>query len=165
MLAVIHRAQAGDADAVPALQKILDRVPELRTMLGADLERIVEESIIRSLGGDDNLAFREGLKRKLAALRRELEGASPTPIERLLVDRVVACWLQVQEADLRYAQARGQTLPQANYVLKRQDSAHRRFLLALRTLEMVRKLALPSLQVNIGANQVNVGNALASDAE
>lgn len=75
------------------------------------------------------------------------------------MDRVVACWLQVQEADLRYAQAGNCSFPQANFHLKRQDRAHRRFLSAMKTLATVRKLALPMLQVNIGENQVNVASA------
>jgi hypothetical protein len=34
-----------------------------------------------------------------------------------------------------------------------------RFLSAIRTLAQVRKLALPTLQVNIGQNQVNVAES------
>jgi hypothetical protein len=134
--------------------------------LGAELDRTVEHSISKSLGGEDNLAFREAIKRKRAALREELEGPTPSPTERLLVDRVVACWLQVQEADLRYAQAGNCSFAQADYHLKRQDRAHRRFLSAMKTLATIRKLGLPVLQVNIGENQVNVANATTtSDAE
>jgi len=54
----------------------------------------------------------------------------------------------------------------ADYHLRRQDRAHRRFLTAMKTLATVRKLGLPVLQVNIGENQVNVANAtVTSDAE
>lgn len=165
MRKVIERAQTGDETAMPALQKLLDRAPSIREALGADLERTVEYSISRSLGGENNLAFREGLKRKLASFRDELEGPTPSPTERLLVDRVVACWLQVQEADLRITQGDDCGLERANYHLKRQDRAHLRFLSAMKTLATVRKLGLPVLQVNIGENQVNVANAVASDAE
>ena len=161
MLDVIHRAQAGDEQAMPALRAMLDRAPSIRRAVGADLERKVEDSISKSMGGQNNLAFREGLKRKLAALRAELEGAGSTPTEKLLVERAVACWLQVQEADLRYAQGGSSNLHQANYHLKRQDRAHRRFLSAMKTLATVRKMALPALQVNVGENQVNVASATA----
>ena len=159
MLQIIERAQNGDADAMPALCRLLDHVPAIREAIGGALERTVEHSIIKSLGGGDNVVFREALSRKLAALREELEGASPSPTERLLVDRIVACWLQVQQADLLYAQAGSCSFAQANFHLKRQDRAHRRFLSAMRTLATVRKLALPTLQVNIGGNRVNVANA------
>ena len=166
MLAIIERAQSGDEKAMPALREILDRIPSIREVFGADLDRTVEYSISKSLGGEKNLAFREAIKRKLAALREELEGPTPSPTERLLVDRIVACWLQVQDADLRYAQAGNCSFAQADYHLRRQDRAHRRFLTAMKTLATVRKLGLPVLQVNIGENQVNVANAtVTSDAE
>ncbi len=163
MLDIIRLAENGDRDAMPALCNLLDRIPAIAEIIGADLERTVEYSICKSLQ-EDNLAFREGIKRKLAGLREELEGAAPSSIERLLVDRVVACWLQVQEADLRYAQSGNCSFAQANYHLRRQDRAHRRFLSAMKTLATVRKLALPALQVNIGENQVNVANAGTNDS-
>ena len=165
MMEIIERAESGDEKAMPALRELLDCVPSIRKTLGADLDRTVEHSISKSLGGEKNLAFREAIKRKLAALREELEGSTPSPMERLLVDRVVACWLQVQEADLRYAQAGNCSIKHSDFHLRRQDRAHRRFLSAMKTLATVRKLVLPVLQVNIGEKQVNVANAIASDAE
>jgi hypothetical protein len=165
MLEIIKRAQSGDEEAMPMLRGMLDQVPAIREVLGADLERTVECSISKSLGGEDNLAFHEAMKRKLAALREDLEGPSPSPTERLLVDRIVACWLQMQEADLRYAQTGNCSFAQANYHLRRQDCAHRRFLSAMKTLATIRKLGLPTLQLNIGANQVNVADTAASCAD
>ena len=44
-----------------------------------------------------NLAIKEATPRKMAALRAELEGPDPGPIERLLVERVVFCWLILWE--------------------------------------------------------------------
>jgi hypothetical protein len=55
-----------------------------------------------------------------------------------------------------YFQSKEGTIRQAEFQLRRVESAHRRFLSAVATLARVRKLALPALQVNIGANQVNV---------
>lgn len=48
------------------------------------------------------------------------------------------------------------SIAQANYFQQRLDKAHARFLSALRTLAQGRKLALPTLQLNIARNQVNV---------
>lgn len=158
MFEVIQRAQAGDATALPALHDILDRVPRIRELLGSDIDKTVEHFISKSLSGEKNLAFPEGVKRKLKALREELEGPSPSATERLLVDRVVACWLQVQEADLRYSQLGDCSFAKAAFHLKRQDHAHQRFLSAMKTLATVRKLAIPMLQVNIGSNQLNVAS-------
>ena len=89
----------------------------------------------------------------------ELGGPNPTPMERLLVERAVACWLDVQEATLRAVQGADDPLPWLAWRMKRQESTHRRFLSALRTLALVRKLALPVLQENIAKKQVNVAGA------
>src|SRR5262245_53031389 len=100
--------------------------------------------------------------RKLELLRAELAGPSPSPVERLLVERAVACWLQVQDADVRYAQAQpgGPSTAHNEFLQRRMDRAHRRYLSALRTLALVRKLAVPVLQVNVAhKQQVNVGAA------
>ena len=52
--------------------------------------------------------------------------------------------------------ASGWTIAQADLQQRKIDKAHARFLSAVRTLAQVRKLALPTLQVNIARNQVNV---------
>ncbi len=50
-------------------------------------------------------------------------------------------------------------IPQAEFFPRRIDRAHRRLLSAVETLARVRKLALPSLMVNLAKNQqVNVGD-------
>jgi hypothetical protein len=152
----LDRAEAGDESTVPALRKILEN-PAAVDALGGDLARQAEHSLIRAAAGT-NLPFREAVLRKLELMRAELAGPDPTPLERLLAERVVACWLQVQDADVRYAQGQqGCTPAQGTYHQRRMDRAHRRFLSAVRTLALVRRLALPVplAQVNInppGAN-------------
>lgn len=153
--ALVGRAQRGDESALPALREYM-KIPAIVDMLGGDLARQAETSLINAAAGKD-LSWREALTRKLELLRAELAGPNPTPLERLLVERVVACWLQVHDADMRYAQGQKDcTLAWGEYQQRRQDRAHKRYLSAMRTLALVRKLALPVLQVNIARKQVNV---------
>src|SRR5262245_64262628 len=127
--------------------------------LYGNLAEQAEQSFIHAAAGDD-LLFRESLTRKLQLLREQLAGSSPTPIERLLVERVVACWLQVQDADVRYAQGqRDYTFAQGEYHQRRMDRAHRRYLSAIKAVALIRKLTVPVLQVNIARTQVNVAGA------
>jgi hypothetical protein len=92
-----------------------------------------------------------------------LAGPEPSVLERLLVDRVVACWIQIEYADLAYAQlATTLTSGHRDYLQRRQDRAHRRYLSAIRTLAQVRRLVEPVVQVNIGAQQQNVATAAGS---
>jgi len=80
------------------------------------------------------------------------------PLEQLLVDRVVACWLQVQYADAIYAQnaRKGEvTWTDGDYYQRCQDRAHRGYLWAIRSLAQVRRLLASTIQVNIAEQQIN----------
>jgi hypothetical protein len=144
----LKRAAAGDATALPPIRELL-RAPGIIEAWGGDLARRAERALLDAAAGD-NLVFKEAVTRKLELLRAELAGPNPTPLERLLVDRIVACWLQVQDADVRAARALpNATLAGGDYVQRRQDRAHRRYLAAIKTLALVRKLALPVLQLHI----------------
>jgi hypothetical protein len=150
----LKRAQSGDTSTLPVLRRMLEN-PAVVDGLGGDLARQAELSLIDAAAGD-NLAFKDAISRKLALLRAELSGPIPAPLERLLVERVVACWLQVQDADVRYAQAKNLSLEWGKYYQQRMDRAHKRYLSAIKALAVVRKLALPVLQINIARKQVNV---------
>ena len=150
---LIDRARKGDASTLPILQKMLLK-PAIVENLG-NLAMQAERSFVNVAGGND-LAFKEGLTRKMELLRAELAGPNPAPIERLLVERVVACWLQVQDADIRYAQAKDLSIKWYEYYQRRMNHSHKRYLSALKTLALVRKLAVPVLQVNIAKKQINV---------
>jgi hypothetical protein len=65
----------------------------------------------------------------------------------------------VNQYENTYANASGWNISQADLQHRKIDKAHARFLTAVRTLAQVRKLALPTLQVNIARNQVNVAEA------
>jgi hypothetical protein len=130
-----------DKNAVPEFQKLLEQEPDLAD-LGGNLASIAEGNLVTALAGDQ-LWMREMLAVKLKTMRTELAGPQPSPIERLLVERVVACWLQVYHADAIAAQAERTTFAEGDYIQRRQDRAHRRYLSAIRTLALIRKLAVP----------------------
>jgi hypothetical protein len=160
---LIERAQRGDETSLPALRRML-LDPTAVDKFGGDLAEQAEISFVRAAAGD-NLLFRESLTRKLELLRAELAGPNPMPLERLLVERIVACWLQLQDADIRYAQAKDLGLKWGAYYQDRMDRAHRRYLSAIKTLAMVRKLAAPVVQVNIAKKQINVAGAVPTRAD
>ena len=153
--AALERAQKGDTEAAEVLTEAFDRKPKI--WRNFQLAKQVEEGQLTAVTGD-NLIFRAGIQRELQALKKRLMGPECSPLEELLVERIAACWLQVQWADYRGENVSKEdlTLAQADYRQRRQDRAHRRFLSAVKTLATVRKLALPALQVNIGEKQINV---------
>ena len=152
--ALMVRAHEGDRGALPQLREILDEVPSLARKL-MDPAEIAEQSAVGLYSSKEDLLAREVIPRVLEQMRSELEGEDPTPLERLLADRVAATWLQVQCYETLYAQnAAKMTLAQGEHHQKRMDRAHNRHLSAVRALAQVRRMA-PPVQINIAEKQVN----------
>ncbi len=151
---LIDRAMAGDESTVPAVRALVLAKPEMARR-GGDLAGLVEAGWIRLLT-KQNVFAREAMSAELQRLKSSLAGSSPTPIEQLLVDRVAACWVQANYADWTEATHGERTISQAEWAAKRQTMAHKRLLSALKTLAEVRRLMVPTLQVNIAEQKVNV---------
>jgi hypothetical protein len=153
---VLLRARNGDEKALPVVRAMLKDAAAV-DRLGGDLARVAEQELISATTGAKNLAFREALIRKLELLRAELAGPAPTPLERLLVERIGACWLQLHLAEAMLAQ-QGHNLNrvQLEYKERSRDRAHKRYLAAIKALALIRKRVLPVLQVNVAKKQVNV---------
>jgi hypothetical protein len=132
----------GDQTALPLLRHHLDSHPEVWRHCG-DLALLARELWLDLFAGTD-LLVAESARRKLDEMRAELAGPNPTPLEALLVDRVLVCWLQAQYADASYAQTRGRDATPATMreLMKRQESAQKRYLASLKQLAVVRKLVL-----------------------
>jgi hypothetical protein len=143
----------GDRTVLPAIRQLLDTRPALWQDV-ASLATHVEQAWLALLAGPD-LVAQEILRRQLHVFKHELEGPSPTPLERLLVERIAVCWLQVQHADLVATRHSQQS---ETWVQQRQDRVQARLLAAVKALAQVRKLLRPGpmVQVNI-AQQVKVG--------
>jgi hypothetical protein len=77
---LLQRAEAGDRSVLPQLQRALDSNAALWRVYG-DLAAHAEASLAMLAAGP-NLLLAESLKRKLAALKAELGGDSPSPLEK-----------------------------------------------------------------------------------
>ena len=154
---LLARAQQGDRSVVPALRQTLDSRPELWSQLG-DLAFQSQVALVEAVAGKNELVH-EATFRKIAELRVELLGTAPTPLERLLVDRIIVGWLHVHHADAVYVANRGaMTFAQSDCLRRRLDGAQRRYLAAIRALAVVRRLQVPVVKVNIADRQVNVAS-------
>ena len=147
----IERAQDGDEEAISKVRQILQEAPRL-TQIFVDLAKTAEDSFVKRVSGDDPLV-QEALPPQLKAMRDELAGPEPSPLERLLAERIVACWLQY--ADIIYAQNLGDmNMTQSAYHQRRLDRLHNRYLSSIKTLAQIRKLG-PAIQINIAEKQIN----------
>jgi hypothetical protein len=139
---LVKRAEQGDESSLPTLRAALDTNPWIWERYG-DLAQQSQAAWLQLIAGP-NLLLRESVERKAEQLRSELAGPGPSPLERLLVERVIACWLQVQYADAAYAQQTSPSPGQHTAALKRQAGSHQRYLHAIKTLATVRKLLKPA---------------------
>ena len=152
---LVKKAEKGTKKAVPEIREILREHPQLSWKL-VDLSRMTEGIFIGRMSKDEDLASKETMKRQLACMREEVAGDNPSPLERLLAERVAATWLQVQLFEGVYASSmsKNMTLAQADYHQRRIDKAHNRYLSAIRALAQIRKMG-PAVQINIAEKQIN----------
>jgi hypothetical protein len=137
--ATLILARRGNKKVLPMLRQALDEHPELWQHFG-NLALQTQESWLQLIAGTD-LLLAEAMRRHLDAMRTELAGPNPSPLDRLLVDRILACHVQVL-----YFEAMETTDPTAEntrlarYRMDRRDQAHRQFLSAVKMLATVRNL-------------------------
>ena len=144
LTALVKRVQSGDATALPQLRGVLDANPSIWRVIG-DLASHAEETLLRLIAGNDVLDH-EAIRRKLADLKSRLADDPSTQLEALLIERIGLCWLATHFAEIDAADARlkDQGLSSASLLSqKRLDSAHRRYLYAIRGLATIRRLLKP----------------------
>jgi hypothetical protein len=140
---LVERANGGDRASLKTLRKVLDQHPEIWQEVG-NLATHAETTWIR-LAAEGNTLAAESIRREADRLRLELLGASATAIERLLVDQIVICLIQLKLAELAAGSARKSHLMRERFHDLRLQKAQRRFLTALKTLAQIRRLPLSAL--------------------
>jgi hypothetical protein len=159
----VERASEGDESALPVIRRSLDEKSE-GWWAASDLAQMTIRTQVKQIC-EDNLYAKEILERQVERLEAELSGPDSSPLERLLVERIGACWLHVNYAEIKNAeQMKGATSFKASeYYQKRVDRAQRRYLAAIKALAQVRRLqsGIPHSQTNL---QVNIGSQQAMDS-
>jgi hypothetical protein len=136
--ALVRRAQAGDPGALPRIREVLEDHPEVWQHVG-DLAALVEQAWIAVLAADHPLAA-EAMRRTVMEMKADLAGEHPTRLERMLVDQVVACFLEVKYLEGVSAEPGRGSLGQAAFRLRRLESSQKRYLSAIKMLTTVRTL-------------------------
>jgi hypothetical protein len=143
---VVAKARKGDATVLPQLRAIMDRNPGLARLSG-DLARYAESAWI-ALASGPNLYMKEALTREAEARRAELTRPGATPVELLLVARVVACHVELHYLSTAEANAlsAGDSYRVTDYQARRVERAQRMYLGAMGALVTFQKL-MPVPQV------------------
>ena len=166
---LLRRAINGDTKALDRLKRVSPKVFELALDGYADLGEQVQTALIEAIYlrrwgkvvEGDRLAV-ASVQRQADEIRVILFDVHKSPLERLLADRVVCCWLAICAADKEVA-----NWPPDRHRDDRQkwvDRCYRRFSMAAKDLATVHKLLGPSVQVNI-ANEQKIANIAVSKGE
>jgi hypothetical protein len=130
------RANRGSEEALARLRRLFDDCPEIWEQVG-DLARHAELAWLDLVADEDRL-IHESVKRHIAKMKDRLAGPHPTPMEQLLVNQAVACYLAVQHAETSLSAPGSCSPAQAAMRLRRAESAQRRYLSTLKTLARLR---------------------------
>ena len=94
------------------------------------------------------------IKQTLKDMVKQIGGDNPSPLEKLLAERISVCWLDLHAREIMRAVVNNHSFRQAEYMSRQVTEAQRRYLSAIRTLATVRKLNLSAIQVNIADKQI-----------
>jgi hypothetical protein len=154
------KAEAGDKEAKRELRAaVRSSSPEVIARI-SNIASNYRATLARTASGGDELQL-EGLQAYMLRMEESVAGENPTPLEALLAERVVSCWMLVELMEALtsawfYRGKEHRVSPQFLLQMVRiQESANRRYLAAIKTLAQVRKLQAitPGIQYN---TQINV---------
>jgi len=158
LVAMTQLAAKGDDRASQALIEACQTVPRLWEILST-LSSLAVRSWVDLLASErpGTEIVRRTIEKEIERKRSQVAGEDPSPLERLLAERVALCWVAATYADAEYARKLkdGMSFREGEYHARRCEQTNRQLLKAIESLARVRRLLTP-MQVNIGQNQINV---------
>ena len=153
------KAEGGDEETRQELKTALRQSGPEVISRASDIGRKAQHLLIETAAAGKPLT-ECALSGRLDMLREEIAGENPTPLERLLTERVVACWILVElfealmAAQLSSDGKHRVPMSYLKHMLKWQESANRRYLASIRELARLRKLQsnTPGIQYNTQIN-------------
>jgi hypothetical protein len=123
---LLRRAEQGDRTILTDLRRLIDANAPLWNTYG-DIAQIVESALVHRLSGS-NLLMAESTLRKLTEMKAQLADPAASPLDQLLVARLVYCWLESLYLDGLATQVKDAASPQLAWLRRYQEGANRRFL-------------------------------------
>lgn len=150
----VRKANGGDKNAIAALRTELDGANG-NAIIGVcgDLAFQAEESLLVAML-DEQEGAKTCVREKMKQMRKELGWQESSALESILIERIVATWLDLYFAEVVFHQWKGGSIPEGKYKQHRIDRSHRQHLSVVKMLATVRKMALP-IMVDIRAD-INV---------
>jgi hypothetical protein len=162
---IAAKGREGDGEAVAKFRMLCRVDPEVGRRTTTALLEVTQTKILDELFDNHHRLSRTVLEAYLQRMGDDLAGSNPSAIERLLVDRVVLCWLQLYRADYDEAATPGQSVVMSRLRIHRQSQAHKRLLSAIKALADVRKIPVTMLQVNMGTGGLMARSAGSTESQ
>jgi hypothetical protein len=138
---MLAQAEQGNGIVLPELRAALEAHLATWEQYGG-LARQARDGWLDYIAGD-NLVLRESLTRRLEAFEEDLTAEQSSPLEQLLIGRLVACRLLIECADLVCTRSLTGSESARRVARRRPEVAQRRLLTAIKQLACVRKLLKP----------------------
>lgn len=160
VIEVIRKADTAKPtkEAKDEFNRMLQEHPTFWRVAGDVIENTAQ-GMIKDMGG--TYAIRTSLQAGWTQIRENIAQPGDGALEELLIQQVALCWLKLAYTEWQhkyYLTTGSTTITQCDFWERRLSAAQRRYLRACETLARVRRLQLPAVQVNIGAQQVNQVN-------
>lgn len=125
-----------------ALQLYLNENPDLCDKISL-LANSVKSNLLEKIV--DDAGSRLLIREELDQLKKRLTTEESSPLEMLLIDAVLMCWLRFQQAESYRSSVMGpgQTFTHVEYADKMLTRAHNRYLKAIESLARLRRLNQP----------------------
>jgi len=149
------------AEDVEELRQILKTHPRFWRIVG-DMAHLARMDLIGRMSGTP--AVEELLRTGVSKILTDFGWGESPPLEQLLIDQVVICWLRMNWTEYKYNKevTADSSIAHGDYWERRLSAVQRRYLRACETLARVRKVTASTVQVNIaseGGQQVNVAGS------
>jgi hypothetical protein len=164
--ALSEQAEGGDEGARAELRRAVAESSPGVIAEASGIARRAEWMLVRTVSAGEPL-MQEALAERMRRMRAEIAGESPTPLEALLAERVVAGWLLVEvleglvaaqyRRDDKSARVGPAYLLQQSRIL---EGATRRYLAAIRELARVRKLQAEAPPVQVNTRSISCEDSL-----
>ena len=156
--ALMKRARKGDHAAARQFKEKYPEISGILKELYGGPPVLARDGLLTLMYGEMDVLLRGFAEERLEEMRNELCGVNPTHLERLLIDRILLCWLHLHYLEWNNAKALKGSMPleKAEFYQRVIDRAHSRYLSAVKSLALVRRLQIPLVQLNIADKQVNL---------
>jgi hypothetical protein len=166
LMSAVERAIKAKKPAKEDLQlirKFLIARPDFSKAIFDGGAAIQNELITNMIGGEQEV-IKMAVEEYTLSIRDDMGYHDAPIIEKLIIENIVTCWLRLQhyEQQVAFRMQGSYSLSVLEFWERRLSMAQRRYLAACESLTRIRRMAIPSLQLNIGDKQINVAGNLHS---